>query len=73
MNVTISGHRWFTWACAEGLPILFLLSAKKSIRFLFAKEGNVAESGEIEYGKGPKFDTAFADYWKYMASKSGNE
>lgn len=41
--------------------------------FFFAKEGNVAESGEIEYGKGPKFDTAFADYWKYMASKSGKE
>ena len=38
--------------------------------FFFAKEGDVAESGEIEYGKGPKFDTAFADYWKYMASKS---
>ena len=40
--------------------------------FFFAKEGNVAESGEIEYGKGPKFDTAFADYWKYMASKSNS-
>ena len=38
--------------------------------FFFAKEGNAAENGEIEYGKGPKFDTAFADYWKYIASKS---
>lgn len=37
--------------------------------FFFDKEGRATGSGEIEYGKGPKFDTAFADYWKYMASK----
>jgi hypothetical protein len=38
--------------------------------FFFNEERNAVESGEIEYGKGPKFNTAFADYWKYMASKS---
>ena len=40
--------------------------------FFFNEEGKVVESGEIEYGKGPKFNTAFADYCKYMASKSGS-
>ncbi|KAF9032612.1 hypothetical protein BJ165DRAFT_1517175 [Panaeolus papilionaceus] len=38
--------------------------------FFFDEKESSVESGEIEYGKGPKFDTAFADYWKYMASKS---
>lgn len=38
--------------------------------FFFNEEGNAVKSGEIEYGKGPKFNTAFADYWKYMATRS---
>ncbi|RPB19497.1 hypothetical protein L211DRAFT_842571 [Terfezia boudieri ATCC MYA-4762] len=32
--------------------------------------GKREDNKELEYGKGPKFDSTWADYWKWMASKN---
>jgi len=73
------GHDFDTLQALRGMGLKLTSPREDWVRecgvdwaeFFFAKDsGNVAGSGEIEYGKGPKFDTAFADYWKYMASKS---
>ncbi|KAK6513601.1 hypothetical protein TWF506_008038 [Arthrobotrys conoides] len=37
--------------------------------FFFGKRENTG-STELEYGTGPKSDTSWADYWKWMASNS---
>ncbi|KAF3126251.1 hypothetical protein TWF703_010509 [Orbilia oligospora] len=39
--------------------------------FFFGKRGDIG-STEIDYWKGPKNDTTWADYWNYMATKGAN-
>jgi len=37
--------------------------------YFFGKREDIGNK-ELEYGKGPKFDTSWADYWKWMASNN---